>query len=245
MKPTKRTIVGASTITAGALLCAGAAVAYGIQQNHTTEITDSKGTHAVFEDKNRVGSTDDGKDYAPRPATEFHQATCDLTATGQEKKPRADQVMLPALNATADLTTTAAMSQLPEAPRGARYTESAPIGSADDNTIIAGHVDYAPGAKTADGGELSELFGQLHTLHECDHLYAADESGQVHEYVLTDLYTHPQEDISSTGIYDAGSPAGIDLVTCSGPALEDVGGKNQFRYNDNLMAHFTPVEVGS
>ena len=105
-------------------------------------------------------------------------------------------------------------------------------------------MDYSPGTRSAAGGELSP-FGHLHKIRPCEHITATDEAGRPHTYAVTDLYTVPQSEIESTGIFTRSGDPGLALVTCSGPSVGDTGTTIGFAYRYNLVVEAAPVEVAA
>lgn len=232
-------------IGTGALLLAGAGTGFVVQNAEQTTVTDSDGAKITYDSADHVGTTENGRKYAPRPAQEFRDQKCDLTPQGEIKSGTPNQITAPETDLSAPITTTDDMTQLPDAPKTAWFDRSQPLGATSGHSVIAGHVDYAPGALSQDGGELSPLGKNLHKLQPCSHIYVTGNSGKTEEIVLTSLYRAEQEKIEQTGIYTVTGERRIDLVTCAGESLESVGGDNQFHYRFNLIAEGTPVKAVS
>lgn len=213
-------------------------------QATTTTATDPSGITVTYTNPDRVGTTDDGLKYAPRPATEFRHHQCPRTPQDHAPQVPAHQLTVPDAQIQVPVGTSSDLSHLPDAPNTVHYDHSAPIGATHGKTIIAGHVDYAPGTRSARGGELSP-FGKLHTVQPCTHVFAGDDDGPTHEYVVTDLYTAPQQQIEDTGIYATTGKPALVLVTCSGPSVGEIGTDIGFTYSHNLIVEAAPVEVAS
>jgi len=234
----------AGYLVVGVVLATGSAVGLIYQQAGAVTTTDRDGLTVTYSRPGYVGTTDDGLTYAPRPATEFNAQQCDLSPRPLNREVGAGQLLIPAAGVEAPLGVSADLSTLPDAPQAVRYQDSAPVGALEGKTVIAGHVDYAPESPGTGVGRLSP-FGQLHTASACDHVYVTDAEGQLHEYVLTDLYTVPQEQIEDTGIYSVTGDPALVLVTCSGPSVGDATGDDLFAYRYNLILEATPVTVAS
>lgn len=230
-------------VTAGAVLLALAGGMFAVQHAGATTTTDQDGTQVTYSDAEHVGTTGDGLKYAPRPGEEFRGQKCPSTtpATHTLSKNELEAGSLPS---AVPVGHSSDLSALPDAPATVRYDPSAPLGSHQGKTVIAGHVDYSPGARSAAGGELSP-FGHLHQTRPCEHITATDDAGHPHTYAVTDLYTVPQEEIESTGIFTRSGPSGLVLVTCSGPSVGDTGTTIGFSYRYNLVVEATPVEVAA
>lgn len=229
-------------MAAGAVLVVGSCV--GLTSNFTGSktSTDQDGLSVTFARQGHVGTTKDGLAYAPRPATEFRAQSCDLSPDDTATLPASGQLAVPSISVEVPVGASANLSDLPDAPQVVQFDESVALGSEQGKTVIAGHVDYTPNPLDLGATKLSP-FGQLHTASPCDHIYAADADGVQHEYVLTDMYTVPQEQIEETGIYaTTGAPA-LVLVTCSGPSVSDARGDDLFAYRYNLVLEAAPVEV--
>lgn len=123
---------------------------------------------------------------------------------------------------------------LPEAPEGILYDGSAPLDASAGKTVTAGHVDYAPGALTDRGGELSP-WGHMHEANACDPVYLTAQDGTLHIFVITDKYTVPQEDLEAAGVFETTGDRALVMVTCSGESVPDAGEDFQFRYDHNLV----------
>lgn len=206
--------------------------------------TDEDGLAVTYSRQGFVGITDDGLTYAPRPVSEFRAQSCDLSSQAPDLLPVSGQLAVPSISVEVPVGISENLSALPEAPEVVRFNESSPLGSPEGKTVIAGHVDYTPESNVPGTNRLSP-FGQLHTASPCDHIYVADEQGKQREYVLTDMYTVPQEQIEKAGIYTTTGAPKLVLVTCSGSAVEDAKGDDLFAYRYNLVLEAVPVEVAA
>lgn len=185
-------------------------------------------------------STDtDGAKWAPIPEQEFKDASCSPTPAEHPAFPHEAAINIPTigqspLEQNADLT-------FPEAPAGIWWSQSPAFGedTSQGATVTAGHVDYSPGTLSQNGGELSPLWGNLHSVNECEHVFVTDFTGEHHEYVITSKYI-----VKQTELYDQGilSRPGLEMITCSGKTLKDVGNENQFNYENNLVVEAQPIK---
>lgn len=243
VNPVSLRVKRTACIASGAVLLAGATTGFVLHEAGKDTVTDQDGTSVEFANPDHVGKTDSGVKYAPRPASEFHNQKCDLSPQGDTDS-ATGRVSISGTDITAPLQQTNSLASLPDAPNVAWYQGSAPIGSSAGKSVVAGHVDFAPGAKSATGGELSP-FGHLHEIDPCQHITATDADGDPHEYAATSMYTVKQEDIESSGIYTTDGDPKLELITCSGKSIDDAGGANQFNYQYNLVVEATPVEAGA
>ena len=122
---------------------------------------------------------------------------------------------------------------LPDAPNGIIWRDGAELEDSSGAVLTAGHVDD-------DEGRLSP-WGSLHRLKPCDRVYVAGESGRVHEFAVTDLYTTPQRDLPVEDVFRRRGPKRLVMITCSGPTVQDAGGPFRFRYQHNLIVQAVPV----
>jgi LPXTG-site transpeptidase (sortase) family protein len=226
-------------VAAGAVLTIGSTAGLAFHHAGSVTTTDQDGVTVTYSRPGYLGTTDDGLTYAPRPVAEFRDEACDLTSNATAQVPAPGHLGIPGIDIEVPVGTSADLSVLPDAPEVVRYADSALVGAGQGTTVIAGHVDYP-------GGKLSP-FGQLHTMSACDHLYFTDAEGQAHEYVLTEMYTVPQDQIEETGIYTGTGAPALVLVTCSGPSVNDTAetaGADLFSYSHNLVTVAVPVVNG-
>ena len=149
---------------------------------------------------------------------------------------------------------------------GIIYAPSEAIESTEGASLLVGHVDLQPGVKSPKGGELT-AWGNLHKLQACDLIYTRAGDGTLVISQVTSMIVAPQFDPDleakvaanpndvalvaqlkeqwdiEARIFRATGKKAIDLMTCSGPSVEDVGGEFQFRYADNLIIETTPVSL--
>lgn len=149
---------------------------------------------------------------------------------------------------------------------GIIYAPSEAIESLEGASLLVGHVDLQPGAKSPKGGELT-AWGNLHKLRACNLIYVKGEGGTLVISQVTSVIVTPQLDPDleakaaanpgdsalaeqlreqreiESRIFRAAGDKRIVLMTCSGPSVEDVGGEFQFRYADNLIIETTPVNL--
>lgn len=189
----------------------------------------------------KVSIDPQGAKWAPQPAQEFRNATCELTPTiTTDQAPSEYALSIPGTTFYTPLETRPELT-FPKAPAGIWWEGSAPIGSTGYGpAITAGHVDYGPGELSDQGGELSP-WGTLHAIEPCTHLAATDQNGTTYEYVITDKFTVEQDHIATSGILNYQDPSDIALVTCSGKTLEAVGPDHQFNYEHNLVIKATLI----
>lgn len=242
MKPRSRETERKGYMAVGTVMMLAATATFLLHRSDTTTVIDQDGSKVAYTSEDRVGKTEDGLKYAPRPATEFRNRSCPLNAQAPATKPGKNELAVPAAHITVPVSVSSDLSALPPAPATVRYRESAKIGASRGKTIIAGHVDHGPGVLSAQGGELSP-FGHLHTVEPCSHVYVSGPDARTHEYVVTDMYTVPQEQIEDTGIYSTRGKPELVMVTCSGPSVGDTGSRAGFVYRYNLVVEAQPVKV--
>lgn len=187
---------------------------------------------------------------APAPETTYTDQTCpDAEITDEPREPGTWSI--PEMDLTAPFTDDTHWTSpvLPDATAGIRYEPSMPVGSKHGATILAGHVDYAPGALSEAGGELSP-WGHLHEAKPCQQLTVTTDDGKAHHYWITGLDTTDQDQLTSSTesstwaeqLFRADGDPNLYLITCSGPAVGDAGGAFQFGYADNLIVTATPID---
>lgn len=187
----------------------------------------------------------DGSDrlYAPDLPEAIH-ATCDTTPKN-ETTTTPNTWSIPQLNQTAKVTTSGHNGQLIELPfnnagDGTMYADGAKLGATQGAILEGGHVNKAPDLSLSP-------WGYLHKLKGCEHVYQADETGETHEYVVTDVWTVPHEKLVDTEVYRTDGEPALYMVTCSGPRVGDSGetadgGTASLGfYQDNLIVKAVPV----
>ncbi|MCP3425839.1 sortase [Rothia sp. AR01] len=187
-----------------------------------------------------VSVDDDGLARAPEPEATFQDESCPAPEE-QDPQLNPNEWAMPGLDAAAAFTPTQGTTvELPDAPDGIYYSPSMPVGHDQGATVLAGHVDYAPGALSDQGGELSP-WGHLHEASACNVVYASDQDGQTHAYQVTDLYTVDQDHLPEDELFRASGDPALYLITCSGPSVQDAGGQFQFGYEHNLIIKAEPI----
>lgn len=207
----------------------------------------------VFSDSDHVGSVlKDGKifSYAPMPEEEFRNASCDLTPNQQVTEGTPNSWSIPHIGQTSELTVSgdSGVLDIPDAPKGTIYSQDAQLGDTQGAIFQAGHVDYAPGALSDQGGELSP-WGYLHKVKPCTRVYQFDENGTMYEFVITDLYTVGQNDLASQEeMFRLEGDLALYMVTCSGATVDNTGGSENtdrigFNFEYNLVVKAVPVSA--
>lgn len=173
-----------------------------------------------------------GMKVAPEPDDEFRDQEC---AAPNVDAPNMEPSMVSAPETGIEtLVHPSDDLSLPDAPDGMIDTQSAPLGASEGHTVTAGHVDYAPGVLSEQGGELSP-WGHAHELQACDSVFASDENGNVYHYQVTDKFVVDQNELENSGTFDQDGPHSLVMVTCSGKSVEDAGREFQFNYEHNLI----------
>lgn len=200
--------------------------------------------------ENHVERTSQNEKLAPAPEKTYAGTSCRAKETRPAKlDPGMWSVPEQNLTAPWHTDTHGPAPQLPDAPDGIRYQPSMPLEATRGATVLAGHVDHAPGDLSAAGGELSP-WGHLHEVKPCQRIDVADETGTTRSYVVTGLTSVPQEELTpanggasewSKKLFRADGPRTLYLVTCSGPSVADAGGTFQFNYANNLIVTAVPA----
>ena len=188
-----------------------------------------------------VAVNDAGTKTAPEPSQTFRNGDCDPVEAADSADLDPWSVSLPAQDLTLNLQASGDLT-LPAAPEGIFYTGSTPLSGEQGHSVVAGHVDYAPGVLSDQGGELSP-WGQLHKTKPCDVVQAADGEGEVTTFQVTDLYTVPKDELEASGAFSTTGDHDLLLVTCSGPSVQDAGAEFQFTYAHNLVVEAVEVEA--
>lgn len=240
-RPAKSTWIIWTIFTLGACLLA---LAVYLQLAPTSSPT------AEADPDNHVEQNTQNEKQAPAPEKTYAGTTCRTEHTKPAKlDPGTWSVPERNLTAPWHTDTHGTSPQLPDAPEGIRYQPSMPLDATRGATVLAGHVDYAPGALTPEGGELSP-WGHLHEVKPCQRLDIADETGTTHSYVITGLTSVSQDELTSNDstasqwtkkLFRADGPRTLYLVTCSGPSVADAGGTFQFHYANNLIVTAVPA----
>ena len=220
------------TILGVILLLVAAALAYTEHRNQAT-----KSTHGT------VTVAANGTKAAPEPTHTYQNQQCPHTTTAEPDQTLGkDQWSIPTIHQKATFHEDAhgTNPELPDAPQGIKYGPSMQLGSPHGATVLAGHVDYAPGVLSAKGGELSP-WGHLHEANACDPLTVTDDQGQPHQYRITAMYTSDQNNLPDSELFRSDGDPAIYLITCSGPSTKDAGNQFQFNYEYNLIVKAQPA----
>lgn len=216
------------------------------------QTTGADGDTVYQQDDNHVGKTelDDGTvvTYAPDPVEPFRNAQCTTKPLKETVPQNPNSWSIPGIEQSASFTISGhggSVMTIPDAPLGTMYAADAQLNDDSGAILQAGHVDYAPGVLSPQGGELSP-WGRLHQVNPCDHVYQKDAEGKTHEFVVTDLYTVPQKEFGMTDeFFRKDGPLNLYMVTCSGPSVgEDgaaAGNRLLFNYKYNLVVKAKPV----
>jgi hypothetical protein len=118
--------------------------------------------------------------------------------------------------------------RLPDSPRVVGWwIRSAPAGSPDGTTVLAGHVDSA-----------AEGAGPLAALRELGpgaRIELTDVFSERHEYRVVARRTYPKYALPDD-VFRVRGEARLVLITCGGPFDERVG-----RYRDNVVVYAVPT----
>lgn len=218
---------------------------------------DGHGGSVTYNGSDSMGVTDKGLLFAPKPSTEFHNASCPTyptAANGSGNEPpsgmngRSAGWWAPSLKSRLQVTQGANVFPsgfsnnevtLPAAPNGVWYASGSPLSSNTGASILAGHINL-------NDGNLSP-WGYLHRLSECSHVFMNDETGTRHELVITGMYLVKQEDLAShTELWRKDGDKKVYLITCSGASIGEDGTSAAstflFNYEYNLVVEGTPVD---
>lgn len=158
--------------------------------------------------------------FAPAPAHQFRNATCDLSAKNEEK-PHNNEWVIPSINQRAQWGLSGfnnSLISIPPAPLGAMYASDALFGDREGALLQLGHVNYNENPWAV------SPWGYLYQLQECAHIYQTDSNGNTYEFVVTDLYTVSHEDFPKSDEYfRKDGDLALYMVTCSGPRVGDAG----------------------
>ncbi|QRZ61819.1 hypothetical protein [Rothia sp. ZJ932] len=202
---------------------------------------------------------------APEPDTEYEKVQCQAPSIGSLPELEPNTWSIPAINAQARFAVSSTLPADADTNDGILYAPSEEIHSTQGASLIAGHVDYSPGVLSEEGGELTN-WGNLNEANPCSIAYVSDQEGKVKPYLVATKKVSPQYDPALEAYVEANphdtqakkkleeqnrtvqelfrstGPYSIYLLTCSGPAVADVGGSFQFRYQDNLYLSLIPFE---
>lgn len=218
---------------------------------------DGHGGSVTYNGSDSMGITDKGLLFAPKPSTEFRNASCPMyptAANGSGNEPpntmngRSAGWWAPSLKSKLQVTQGANVLPsgfsnnevtLPAAPNGIWYASGSPLSSNSGASILAGHINL-------NDGNLSP-WGYLHRLSECSHVFMNDETGARRELVITGMYLVKQEDLAShTELWRKDGDKKVYLITCSGSSIGEDGTSASstflFNYEYNLVVEGTPVD---
>ena len=216
---------------------------------------DGHGGKVTYNGRDTVGVTENGLLYAPKPPTEFRNASCDLKPQQNGSEPpkalknKSAVWWAPTLLSNTQVVQGAQVTPsgfsnndvtLPAAPNGIYYASGSPLSSNTGSTVLAGHINLNSGALSP--------WGYLHRLDKCDHMFLTDEHGERHEFAVTGIYLVKQDELSShSELWRKDGDKKTYFITCSGSSVgtdgtQEVGNTFLFNYEYNLVVETTPVE---
>lgn len=216
---------------------------------------DGHGGKVTYNGRDTVGVTENGLLYAPKPPTEFRNASCDLKPQQNGSEPpkalknKSAVWWAPTLLSNTQVVQGAQVTPsgfsnndvtLPAAPNGIYYASGSPLSSNTGSTVLAGHINLNSGALSP--------WGYLHRLDKCDHMYLTDEHGERHEFAVTGIYLVKQDELSShSELWRKDGDKKTYFITCSGSSVgtdgtQEVGNTFLFNYEFNLVVETTPVD---
>lgn len=216
---------------------------------------DGHGGKVTYNGRDAVGVTENGLLYAPKPPTEFRNASCDLKPQQNGSEPpkalknKSAVWWAPTLLSNTQVVQGAQVTPsgfsnndvaLPAAPNGIYYASGSPLSSNTGSTVLAGHINLNSGALSP--------WGYLHRLDKCDHMFLTDEHGERHEFAVTGIYLVKQDELSShSELWRKDGDKKTYFITCSGSSVgtdgtQEVGNTFLFNYEFNLVVETTPVD---
>lgn len=216
---------------------------------------DGHGGKVTYNGRDSVGVTEKGLLYAPKPPTEFRNASCDLKPQQNGSEPptalknKSAVWWAPTLLSNTQVVQGAQVTpsgfsnndvSLPAAPNGIYYASGSPLSSNTGSTVLAGHINLNSGALSP--------WGYLHRLDKCDHMFLTDEHGERHEFAVTGIYLVKQDELSShSELWRKDGDKKTYFITCSGSSVgtdgtQEVGNTFLFNYEYNLVVETTPVD---
>lgn len=216
---------------------------------------DGHGGKVTYNGRDTVGVTENGLLYAPKPPTEFRNASCDLKPQQNGSEPpkalknKSAVWWAPTLLSNTQVVQGAQVTPsgfsnndvtLPAAPNGIYYASGSPLSSNTGSTVLAGHINLNSGALSP--------WGYLHRLDKCDHMFLTDEHGERHEFAVTGIYLVKQDELSShSELWRKDGDKKTYFITCSGSSVgtdgtQEVGNTFLFNYEYNLVVETTPVD---
>lgn len=216
---------------------------------------DGHGGKVTYNGRDSVGVTEKGLLYAPKPPTEFRNASCDLKPQQNGSEPpkafknKSAVWWAPTLLSNTQVVQGAQVTPsgfsnndvtLPAAPNGIYYASGSPLSSNTGATVLAGHINLNSGALSP--------WGYLHRLDKCDHMFLNDEHGERHEFAVTGIYLVKQDELSShSELWRKDGDKKTYFITCSGSSVgtdgtQEAGNTFLFNYEYNLVVEATPVD---
>lgn len=105
------------------------------------------------------------------------------------------------------------------------YEESAPIGAAQGNAVLAGHVDHPADAPA---------LGALYTAQPGQKLWVSDGAGAVHSYTVVTVREPTPRTALPQDVFELTGEPGLSLITCSGDYVRPDGSPT-WSYTNNLV----------
>ncbi|WP_309050694.1 class F sortase [Streptomyces sp.] len=105
------------------------------------------------------------------------------------------------------------------------YEKSAPIGAAQGNAVLAGHVDHPTEAPA---------LGTLHTAQPGQRLWVSDGSGAVHSYTVVAVREPTPRTALPQDVFELTGEPELSLITCSGYYVRPDGSPT-WSYTNNLV----------
>ncbi|WP_160310769.1 class F sortase [Kocuria sp. SM24M-10] len=105
------------------------------------------------------------------------------------------------------------------------YEESAPIGAAQGNAVLAGHVDHPAEAPA---------LGTLYTAQPGQKLWVSDGAGAVHSYTVVAVREPSPRTGLPQDVFELTGEPGLSLITCSGDYVRPDGSPT-WSYTNNLV----------
>ena len=105
------------------------------------------------------------------------------------------------------------------------YEESAPVGAAQGNAVLAGHVDHPAEAPA---------LGTLYTAQPGQKLWVSDGAGAVHSYTVVAVREPTPRTALPQDVFELTGDPGLSLITCSGDYVRPDGAPT-WSYTNNLV----------
>lgn len=173
---------------------------------------------------------------APEPQTTFSIQDSD-TYAGDVEGPGLEAlsgpgVAIPSVNVLSTLTHTdvdQGKLVIPEPPDATWYEKTAPLGSKQGTSMLAGHVNFGYGEAAP--------FHELHRVEKGAPIFVRDFKGVEREYKIVSIDKYQWHQLPESLFTVTGEPK-IVLLTCSGPVTGE-GDYKTFLYN--LVVTAVPV----